>query len=585
MFQAGSDGVRSSRSFASLGGFGPLEARAMLAADDIVVSLVANQLVLTLDSAGTAITDLSTTFASKTRVLSITAASAGTLSLAAPITGVTIDPATDTISVDLKTLKTFAGISVVGSTGTDRVVIGKAGVNLAAVTKGAAAQSLSIDTGTGASDAIVIASPVSAKGAGSVSLASQGQAIDFGIILQANVTSPAGSQTFGGAVSLESRGISVTAGQVITFASTVDGDQRLTVSAGGPVAFLGAIGGNEPLSGVTLARAAGVAFADGFELDGTGTAAGTSGLVINSNVNSVVFLPSGPLTREITGFSGAGIQFVGGSRNSLVTSVSSIGNGVGLQAGPGIYTGTAITGSTFTANTGNGVTLTGAQQISLGGSAAGAGNVITFNNRFGVGASGASAGSVIRNNQISNNLLGNVGNLLLRNATPVVATAQGLTVIADTVGLAALRAVQVGRYAFDVSIDANGVLMSSQGALDFARQLVTSTVEIQPDASAAVQRTQFRQTGGFTFVDGRSLGTTGLPWVRMSSSPQATQPAVRVTNAILTDLTPRHVLRSLEFPVGTQFVGADSFGQRYQTNMGLSTFVALLPLYNLAGVR
>ena len=141
VYQAGFDAVRSARSFASLGGFGALEARAMLAADDIVVSLVANQLVLTLDSAGTAITDLSTTFASKTRVLSITAASTGTLSLAAPITGVTIDPATDTISVDLKTLKTFAGISVVGSTGTDRVVIGKAGVNLSAVTKGAAAQS------------------------------------------------------------------------------------------------------------------------------------------------------------------------------------------------------------------------------------------------------------------------------------------------------------------------------------------------------------------------------------------------------------------------------------------------------------
>ena len=89
----------------------------MLAADDIVVSLVGNQLVLTLDPAGTAITNLSTSYASKAGVLMITAASGGTLSAAAAIPGVTIDPATDTIAVNLKTVTKFAGISVVGDTG------------------------------------------------------------------------------------------------------------------------------------------------------------------------------------------------------------------------------------------------------------------------------------------------------------------------------------------------------------------------------------------------------------------------------------------------------------------------------------
>jgi hypothetical protein len=230
----------------------------MLAADDIVVSLVANQLVLTLDPAGTAITNLSTAYASKAGVLTIMAASAGKLSWAAPIPGITINPATDTIAVNLKTVTKFAGISVIGDAGIDTVTIGPGGVNLAAVTKGAAAQGLSIDTGTGLADSIRIVSPVSAKGAGPVSLTTQGQAAKHGILLAANVTSPAGSQTFAGGVTLLSD-VTVAAGKVITFASTVDarflaggGSSRLTVSAGGPVAFIGAVGGNRPLTGVTL---------------------------------------------------------------------------------------------------------------------------------------------------------------------------------------------------------------------------------------------------------------------------------------------------------------------------------------------
>jgi hypothetical protein len=212
----------------------------MLAADDIIVSLVGNQVVLTLDPAGTTVTDLSTAYATKAGVLTITAASAGKLSAAAPIPVLTIDPATDTIAVNLKTIPTFAGISVMGAAGTDTVTIGPGGVNLAAVTKGAAAQGLSIDTGTGLADSIRIVSPVSSKGAGPVSLSTQGQPTDSGILLAASVTSPAGSQTFAGGVTLESD-VTVKAGKAITFAATVDGHHRLTVSAGGYAVFIGVL--------------------------------------------------------------------------------------------------------------------------------------------------------------------------------------------------------------------------------------------------------------------------------------------------------------------------------------------------------
>lgn len=66
----------------------------MLAADDVVVSLVGNQVVLALDPAGVAITDLHTAYNAASNVLTITAArSAGTLTRAAPIPGLTVNSA------------------------------------------------------------------------------------------------------------------------------------------------------------------------------------------------------------------------------------------------------------------------------------------------------------------------------------------------------------------------------------------------------------------------------------------------------------------------------------------------------------
>ena len=586
VFSAQRDGWRRASSFTSLQGFGVLEPRAMLAADDIVVGLVGSGVVLTLDPAGVQITDLHTSYNAAANVLTITAArSFGEISTAAPIAGITVNSAADTIAVDLKEVRGFTGLSVAGGAGTDAVVIGIGGVNLKTISKGAANQSFSIDTGAGVSDTVSIANPVSAKGAGAVSLMTLGVGPSSGIRLAADVTAPQGSQTYAGAVMLQ-KITTLKAGGDISFSSTLDGARRLTLSSGRAITLAGAVGGTAALKNIAIAAAKSVAVNDAVTLDGASTSAGTSGLVIGSNVNNVVFSQATKTNaRTISGFSGSGIQFVGGSTGSRITNVTSTGNGVGLQVGPGTYTGTVITGNTFTTNAGNGVTLSGAQRIALGGQGAGAGNVITFNNRFGVGASGASAGSVIRNNQISNNLLGNVGNLVLKNGVPVVSSARGLTVVVEQVGLAALRAVQVGRYGFGLSIAINGVAMSSDGALDFAKGLVRSLVGIQPSVSAPVQSTEFRQIGSQTFVNAQSLGATGQPWVRLDSTAQGSQPAVVATNAIVTDLTPKHALRSLEFPVGTQYVGADAYGQHYQTNISLSTFVALLPLYDQAGVR
>lgn len=108
----------------------------MLAADDIVVRLAGNQVVLDLDPAGATISDLSTSFAPSSGVLTITAATAGTISTAGVIPGITVNTASDTIAVDLSTITGFNGIAVLGTAGVDSVRIGSGGVNLSVVSGG-----------------------------------------------------------------------------------------------------------------------------------------------------------------------------------------------------------------------------------------------------------------------------------------------------------------------------------------------------------------------------------------------------------------------------------------------------------------
>lgn len=145
---------RGGRSAGRHPGIESLEPRAMLAADDVLVGLVGNRVVLTLDPAGAAITNLATSYDARTARLTITAATAGTLAMAAPVNGLSINAVADTITVDLRTITKFAGLSIVGGAATDSITIGPGGVNLAAVVPGAIAQGFTIDTGAGASDTI-----------------------------------------------------------------------------------------------------------------------------------------------------------------------------------------------------------------------------------------------------------------------------------------------------------------------------------------------------------------------------------------------------------------------------------------------
>lgn len=193
---------RSRRPAGGQPGLEGLESRAMLAADDVLVGLSGNWVELTLDPQGAAITNLVTTYDAPSARLTITAATAGSLTMAAPVNGISVDAVADTITVDLKKITKFAGLSIVGGANRDSVTIGPGGVNLAGMSRGAAAQGLFIDTGAGAGDSIAISGLIVAKGAGAVSLTTQGEGVSRGIQMASGVVTAKGSQSFGGGVTL-----------------------------------------------------------------------------------------------------------------------------------------------------------------------------------------------------------------------------------------------------------------------------------------------------------------------------------------------------------------------------------------------
>ncbi|MFM7184427.1 MAG: lipocalin family protein [Planctomycetota bacterium] len=524
----------------------------MLAADDVLVGFAGKRVVLTLAPEGAAITNLSTVYDGAAARLTITAATAGSLAMAAPVDGISIDTVADTITVDLKQIKKFAGLSVLGGTNADSVTIGRGGVNLAAVSRGAAAQGLVIDTGAGVGDIVAIAGPIVAKGAGGVSLVTQGAGLTHGILLASNVVTPNGSQSYGGGVTLLN-GVALQAGGDISFSSTVDGFGTLRLTSGRAITMAGDVGSWLPLQGITLAKASRVAIDRGLVLDGSGTAAGSSGFVIGANVGKVVFSPLSD-ARTISGFSGAGIRFVGGSSGSRITGVTSTGNGVGLLAGPGVYRGTVIAGNSFNGNVGHGVSLQATRSLTIGGRAPEAGNQIVSNGGFGVTATGPSGGSLVVGSEIGGNALGQVENYLAStlSGNVVIQKATGLRLKLTDVGRAVYRAQKARSYSFDVSVEAFVVSARSTGWLD------SRTAALDIAASAG-------------FVEPPS----DLPL------PSGMQRTVLGENLLATSLTPWQTLQGIEFAKSVQNVGSDAYGRHFRAVVGLSTFVGMIPLADL----
>jgi hypothetical protein len=366
------------------------------------------RVVLSLAPRGVTITDLHTAYDARRRVLTIKVAGPSTMSGGAA--GVAVDAAGRMVTVRLDVFPGFAGLAINGNAGADSITIGPRGVDLNAVTRGAASQSFSIDTATGSGDGIIVGGPITAKAAGAVSLTTLGGG-GGGIRLAAPVRTPSGSQSYAGAVTLVGN-LALNAGGNVAFGGTVDGRRSLALTAGGGIAFAAAVGSTAPLTGLTVSRAASVAVSDGLDLDGTGTRPGTSGLTIGSRVNNVVFAALGAASRTIENFPDAGIRFLGGSTGSVITGITSRRNGIGVSMAEGDYRGTQVTASSFEANRRLGVLLEGTRNLRFGGANAGGsvlgnrvtGRLLTGHESSGVMIRGRAFGTLVQGNSIGYHL-------------------------------------------------------------------------------------------------------------------------------------------------------------------------------------
>jgi len=305
-----------------------------------------------------------------------------------------------TITVSLTTIPTFAGISLVGNSGVDSVTIGSGGINLAAITKGAADQGFSVNTMAGVTDRVRILNPIVTKGAGSVAITTLGVGSTQGIRLKASVTSAgASSQSYSGAVTLQANPMLSSGTGGIVFSSTLDGASSISLSTTGPISLSGNVGSTTPLKGMTVSKAASMAVQAGLILSGTGTSTGANGLTIAAGVNNVVFAPT-EAVRTISKFAtGSGIALLGGSTASTVQGITIIGNFIGLSVAAGTYTGTLVTGCTLSGNSRIGISLTNARSIAIGNTKAGGNTIAT--NLWGIYAIGTLTGTTIRNNRIT----------------------------------------------------------------------------------------------------------------------------------------------------------------------------------------
>ncbi|MCX6942210.1 MAG: hypothetical protein NTX09_16030 [Verrucomicrobia bacterium] len=137
----------------------------------LVVSHSGGVLQVTMNSSRT-ISDLHTAVSGGGSTLLITVVHDGVgLSLSGAPAGVSTDYSS-VITVDLSSFTTFAGITVVGSSSADTVTIGSGGVDLSATTGGAANQSFTINTGSGA-DVVNFSNIIKTKGTGAVSITSE----------------------------------------------------------------------------------------------------------------------------------------------------------------------------------------------------------------------------------------------------------------------------------------------------------------------------------------------------------------------------------------------------------------------------
>jgi hypothetical protein len=138
------------------------------------------------------------------------------------------------------------------------------------------------------------------------------------------------------------------------------------------------------------------------------------GVTIQSSSNNLI------IGDQIANNAGGGVVVNGGHNNQI--GVPTAGNTIASNGNSGVslngnVTGTRVQSNDINTNATNGVTLTNARKVTIGGSIPGTGNRITANKAFGLYASGNCSGSVVQGIVIAAN---GVGNINVTNSTGIV---------------------------------------------------------------------------------------------------------------------------------------------------------------------
>lgn len=387
---------------------------------DIVVSMDNDLLLVRLAGTDTTVRNLSTQYLPASRRLVLTVAADRPLTGGGA--GLTVNRRAGTVTVDLAQQPQFRGILVRGTGAADQITLGPRGVNLAALTAGTPSQVFVIVTGSGA-DVVTLRSPVRTKGP------------DGGIVVEAatinlgaTVDTQLGLQRYRGHTQLV--GNTILKGGAIGFDRTLNGAQRLTVNATGTVGFLDAVGGETPLRGIEIQRAASVDFSLGLRLDGRGLGSAANGLVIGSGVDNVLLSSEDPSLRPctISRFGGNGILFRGGSKGSLIRGVNFDDNGQGITFLPGDYQGTTVASNTIRGSRRAGVTLEKSTNLNIGGVLLGDGNQIEGSLVRRLSGKGIVARGILTGTRISGNTINrNSSGIVLQDAKGVMVGSAGMS--------------------------------------------------------------------------------------------------------------------------------------------------------------
>jgi hypothetical protein len=473
-------------------------------AGDAVVSLDnTNQVVLTLSSSGTAITDFHTTYNSGANTLTITAATTGTL-LTAPsagIAGISINGSTDTITLDLNLLVNFAGIVIVGNSGTGAVTIGAGGVDLSAVTSGAANQSFTANIlGTSTStSALVLTNAIKTKGTAATYL-SAGTINGSGLITTPSITMAAATgignttalnlavptisadstagkidinNTSVTAVSVTS--LTTTGSDGITFNQTglggigIDGPVStgtgtITITSQNGISGTGLITQANAAGGVTFNAGAGV-----ITLTNTGNNFTGSVSLSNTGVNSVAITDINAIDfgASTLGSGTFTVTAVGITQSGAITQASGAGSAT-FNAGAGVITlanaSNDFTGSVALNSTGATVAITDTNALALASPNLGANTGIT-----------AIAGTTLTLPAF--NFSTGTGNIDFQSASGTLATNGTLTSSSGTVSLKGSAGVTVGHNitttSGSVSVIGAGINLTSGNTIDAGSSTIT----------------------------------------------------------------------------------------------------------------